>query len=264
MCVTPPLKFPFFFHLPYIYFWFLFCIPALAQTDQIITEPKFPLKKYNYVQGRNYRTSKKPNEQFLPCDDEETERLQVNHLLFKTGPGWWLTASTLKFPRSHFTGSDVMIYPINWEIVLPELIRVLKPGGYVELVEPAGAIQDTGPNMSIWMMRLTVSLQSRDINIKIASQLDSMLEAIGKLDKIEASHHSAPVGWYGKHGDIMLEAIERLFDATKPKLCEDWSMSSPKYDKIVQAASAECRDFKSWLNIHYTFGRKARKNKEIT
>lgn len=51
--------------------------------DQGVVEPKFPLKKYDYVEGRNYDKSKKPNEQFLPCDDEEIERLQVNHLLFK-------------------------------------------------------------------------------------------------------------------------------------------------------------------------------------
>ncbi|KAK4520705.1 uncharacterized protein ATC70_006584 [Mucor velutinosus] len=297
--------------------------------DQGIVEPKFPIKKFDYVEGRNYRQSKKPNDQFLPCDDEEIERLQVNHLLFKSlfitqyfspveaalrsgikvldvsaGPGWWLIDMAKEFPKSHFTGCDEMIYPINtpptnchfrvidiskglpfadntfdfvtqhdalfrysqkdWDTVLPELIRVLKPGGYVELVEPGGVIQDIGPNMSIWMMRLTVSLQTRDITLKIATQLEGMLESIGGLDKIEASHRSAPIGWYGRNGDIMLEAVERLFDAIKPKLCEDWSMSSSKYDKMVQTASSECRDFRSWLNIHYIFGRKAQQNKENT
>lgn len=46
-------------------------------------EPKFPIRKYDYLEGRNYRKSSRPHEQFLPCDDEEIERLQVNHLLFK-------------------------------------------------------------------------------------------------------------------------------------------------------------------------------------
>jgi ubiquinone/menaquinone biosynthesis C-methylase UbiE len=97
------------------------------------------------------------------------------------------------YPKSHFTGLDVMIYPISspptnchfrvtdlqkglpfhdntfdfvtqhdasfrycqkdWDIVVPEMRRVLKPGGYIELLESSGAIQDIGPNMSIWMMR---------------------------------------------------------------------------------------------------------------
>jgi SAM-dependent methyltransferase len=207
-----------------------------------------------------------------------------------------------EYPKSHFTGCDVMIYPINppptnchfrvidvaqglpfaddsfdfvtqhdallrysqkdWEIVLPELIRVCKPGGYVEVIEPAGVVQDIGPNMSIWMMRLTVSLQTRDINMKIASQLQSMIKKIGGLQNIEASHRSAPIGWYGRNGDIMLECMERLFDAIKPKLCEDWSMSTAKYDKVVRTAASECRDFRSWLNIHYVFGQKKKRTEQ--
>lgn len=224
-----------------------------------------------------------------------------------------------EYPKSHFTGSDAMIYPIgspptnshfrvidiskglpfpdntfdyvtqhdalfkycskDWETILPELVRVLKPGGYLELVEPGGVIQDIGPNMSIWMMRckfvsilfsslfksliasnlsiiVTVSLQTRDINLKIAGQLHNMLQELDTLENIEASHRSAPIGWYGRSGDIMLECLERLFDAVKPKICEDWSMTAPKYDKVVQTASAECKDFRSWLNIHYFYGQK--------
>jgi ubiquinone/menaquinone biosynthesis C-methylase UbiE len=234
---------------------------------------------------------------------------------YRAGPGWWLIDMAKEYPKSHFTGSDVMIYPISppptnchlrvidisnglpfldnsfdfvtqhdtlfrysqkdWEIVLPELVRVLKPGGYLELVEPGGAIQDCGPNMSIWMMRcklfvlsllvynpnpnpntVTVSLQTRNINLKIANQLQQMLENLDALENMEASHRSAPIGWYGRNGDIMLECIERLFDAVKNKICEDWSMTVPKYDKVIQSASAECRDFRSWLNIHYFYGKK--------
>ena len=83
-----------------------------------------------------------------------------------------------------------------------------------------------------------------------------MLEEFKEIELIEDSHRSAPIGWYGKTGDIMLECLERLFDAIKPKICEDWSMSPAKYDKLVETASAECRDFRSWTNIHFTVARK--------
>ncbi|KAI8047286.1 S-adenosyl-L-methionine-dependent methyltransferase [Gilbertella persicaria] len=284
------------------------------------TEPKFPLRHQEFIEGRNYRKSKKPNEQFLPCDDEEIERLQINHLMFRSlfaspffspvgdllksgirvldvgaGPAWWLMDMAKEYPQSYFVGVDVMVYPISppvnchlkihdiskglpfpdnsfdfvtqhdalfrycqkdWETILPEIIRVVKPGGYIEFVEPSGVVQDIGPNMSIWMMRLTVSLQTRSINLKIASQLQSMLEAFTEIELLESSHRSAPIGWYGKTGDIMLECMERLFDAIKPKLSEDWSMSPAKYDKMAQTASSECRDFRSWVNIHYAYARK--------
>jgi hypothetical protein len=41
----------------------------------------------------------------------------------------------------------------DWDMLMPEIVRVTKPRGYVELVEAAGVVQDIGPNMSIWMMR---------------------------------------------------------------------------------------------------------------
>lgn len=85
----------------------------------------------------------------------------------------------------------------------------------------------------------------------MATQLVSLLESMEGLTEVHGSHRSTPVGWYGRTGDIALECLERLFEAVKPKVCEDWSMSPAKYDKVIATASAECRDFRSWSNIHY-------------
>lgn len=103
---------------------------------------------------------------------------------------------------------------------------------------------------------VTVSLQTRNIMMKIAPQLHDMLQETGLVTDIEYSHRSLPVGWLGKLGDVALDAMERLFDSMKPRLCEDWSMTKEKYDKMMQTATKECREFQSWTNIHYIYGRK--------
>ncbi|KAI8068760.1 hypothetical protein BDF21DRAFT_439911 [Thamnidium elegans] len=271
---------------------------VLYSEDSRSVEPKFLVKQFDYLEGRNYLQSDRPNESFMPCDDEEFERLQVNYFLFRAGPGWWLMGMANDYPRSHFTGVDLMIYPVtsppknchfrvldmskglpypdntfdmvsqhdtlfrynqeDWDILLPEIIRVTKPGGYVELIENGGVLQDIGPNMSIWSMRLAVSLQTRGINLKIASTLSTLLDDFEELDVIQGSHRSIPVGWYGRTGDIAMDCLDRLFYAVKPKVCEDWSMSPAKYDKVTKAASAECKDFRSWINIHYLVAVKKR------
>lgn len=51
--------------------------------EDALSEPKFGVNQFEYLEGRNYRKSDFPHEQFLPSDDEEIERLQINHLLFK-------------------------------------------------------------------------------------------------------------------------------------------------------------------------------------
>lgn len=93
--------------------------------------------------------------------------------------------------------------------------------------------------------------------MKIAPQLHDMLQETGLVTDVEYSHRSLPIGWLGKLGDVALDAMERLFDSMKPRLCEDWSMTREKYDKMVQTAIRECREFQSWTNVHYIYCRKA-------
>ncbi|KAI7872554.1 S-adenosyl-L-methionine-dependent methyltransferase [Spinellus fusiger] len=293
---------------------------ASQAEEEPVLEPKFNLGQYEYIEGRNYLQAGNPASQLMPCDDEEVERLELTHVLFKllfgkshfapieeqlrkgiqvletgAGPGWWIHEKATEYPNSHFTGVEVMLYPTNppnnthyrivditkglpfpdnyfdyvvqrdsmyhytredWDTVLSEIIRVTKPNGYIELLENSGVLNDIGPNMSVWMMRWTVSLQTRKINPRLGNQLSQLLMTTEKVKDLESSHRSLPIGWLGKLGDTALECYERLFDSVKPRLCEDWSMSTAKYDKLAKAASKECRDFKSWTNVFYVYCQK--------
>ncbi|KAI8141778.1 hypothetical protein BJV82DRAFT_517742, partial [Fennellomyces sp. T-0311] len=231
-----------------------------SDSEEGFVEPRFPISQYEFIEGRNFRQSS-GKAQFLPCDDEESERQQLNYLLFKIGPGYWVKDMAEAYPRSHFTGTDLhdTIFSYTqeeWVVVINELVRVTKPGGYIQLVEMSGIIQDVGPNLSIWLMRVTVSLQTRNIHLKLGPKLHEMLEANSGVVDVIHSHRSVPIGWLGKLGDLGLECLERMFDSLKPRLCDDWSMNLQKYEKVVQGASNECHEFKSWTNIHYAYCRK--------
>ncbi|KAI7859506.1 hypothetical protein BDC45DRAFT_431957, partial [Circinella umbellata] len=231
-----------------------------SDTEDGYIEPKFPISQYEYLEGRNFRYSA-DEPSFLPCDDEENERLQLNYLLFKLGPGFWAKEMAETFPNSHITGIDQTIYPISdtpqdWYKVVNEIVRVTKPGGWIQLVETSGILQDVGPNLSIWLMRVSVSLQTRNIQLKFGPKLHEVLEASHGVTDITYSHRSIPLGWLGKIGDLGLECVERIFGAMKPRMCDDWSISAEKYEKMAQAAAKECREFKSWTNIHYAYCRK--------
>ncbi|CDS10726.1 hypothetical protein LRAMOSA11212 [Lichtheimia ramosa] len=299
----------------------------ISDAEEGYQESKFPTDLYEHLEGRNYCRKPDKKSYFLPCDDEEIDRLEINHLMFrslfgriyfppiedalkegikvlnvKSGPGFWMKEMAQSYPNSHFTGTDIIIYPIShpprnchfhianaarrlpfddntfdfvvqhdavflytqkeWKAAIDELVRVTKPGGWIQLVEPSGILQDIGPSLSIWLMRITVSLQTRDILWKIGPKLHEALESHQDIDHIDYSHRSIPLAWLGKLGDIGWECMERLLDSLKPRLCDDWSMTHAKYDKVVQAAAKECHDFGTWTNIHYVIGRKRSNDKK--
>ncbi|KAG2182283.1 hypothetical protein INT43_007210 [Umbelopsis isabellina] len=142
------------------------------------------------------------------------------------------------------------------EVVVPEMVRVLKPGGWIEFAEGETNIQDAGPKMSTWLMRLNVTLQSRALYSRVGPQLGTCLQTHEQIHNVHASFRSIPLGWLGKVGDIALEALARLFESLRPKMCEDWDMEPFKYDLLTRSALMECKEFRSWTNYYYCFGQK--------
>jgi len=124
-------------------------------------------------------------------------------------------------------------------------------------VEGETNVQDAGPKMSTWLMRLNVTLQSRKIHSKVGRQLGNYLRSHSSMQNAYASFRSVPIGWLGKLGDIAMEAHARLFESLRPRMCEDWDMEPFKYDLMTKSALCECREFRSWTNYYYSVGQKS-------
>ncbi|KAI8328016.1 S-adenosyl-L-methionine-dependent methyltransferase [Chlamydoabsidia padenii] len=284
-------------------------------SDDMSTEAKFPKLGYEYLHGRQYKQQSGVTH-ILPCDDEETERQEVLHLLHKylfgtylnapvgdilkqggrvlqicCGPAYWTKEVAKVYPNSEFFGIDDVIYPITsppnnchfqiidstkdlpfedntfdlvvqhearfkhtkevWEKVVREAIRVTKPGGYLEF-----KVNDIGPSLSLWLMRLSVLMQTRHMINKIGLELEELFVDTNQVTIYESIHRSAPLGWLGRVGDLVLDCLQRVSDALKPRLCEDWSMSITKYDAHFKTVLPECQEFKSWSNFYCVVSQK--------
>lgn len=140
------------------------------------------------------------------------------------------------------------------------------------LVESGPEINDIGPNFSLWLMRgkyrrvfshpqltsftVSVSVQTRKLVNRIGEELEDLFINTNMVTISEATHRSAPIGWLGRVGDLMLDCVQRFSDSLKPRLCEDWSMPVDKYDDKFKYALAECQEFKSWTNFYCVVARK--------
>ncbi|CAG8562722.1 1180_t:CDS:2 [Funneliformis mosseae] len=163
--------------------------------DQEIIHKKRDVEIYNYIDKRKYCAS-----YVLPLDDDEIDRLTLQHYIFQNiwksnfsspvdflleigskvldvgcGPGVWSLEMANKYPKSSFTGIDIVatfpqtIKPENtnfivgnlkrlpfednsfdfvymrlimfaltisdWPEAIKELIRVCKPNGWIEIME---------------------------------------------------------------------------------------------------------------------------------
>nr|CAG8622303.1 7920_t:CDS:2 [Entrophospora candida] len=184
--------------------------------------------RFRYINGRRYHNDKN-SKYFLPNDDEEVDRLQTQHFLFRhiwegnfsspmdhlfeeggvsvldigCGPGAWVLNMSIDYPKSTFVGIDISpifpseIKPKNltfltcnlldglpfhdenfdyihvrflmtaftedeWkDKVIPELMRVVKRNGWVELMD-GEAFEST--------------LISNNINPKLKDLLSILLE----------------------------------------------------------------------------------------
>lgn len=103
---------------------------------------------------------------------------------------------------------------------------------------------------------VSVSVQTRKMVNRIGEELEDLFINTNMVTITESTHRSAPIGWLGRVGDLMLDCVQRFSDSLKPRLCEDWSMPVDKYDDKFKYALAECQEFKSWTNFYCVVARK--------
>ncbi|CAI2176681.1 11493_t:CDS:2 [Funneliformis geosporum] len=122
----------------------------------------------------------------------------------------------LPFPDNEFdfVHQDTMISVLQknqWEFVLPELVRVTKPGGYIELTETIRMFNSYGPIMQKIFKSFNSFLlkQGVDLNV-IINDLETMLGSQQNITKVCRDERTYIVGPNG--GKIGLACHENLVD----------------------------------------------------
>ncbi|KAJ3130542.1 hypothetical protein HK098_000107 [Nowakowskiella sp. JEL0407] len=138
----------------------------------------------------------------------------------------------------------------KWDYVMNELVRVLKPGGYLELVEPDPLPLQMGPNYSKLCNSLNEAMSNRGLHIKIAYELAPKALATGKLKLVRETACSFPIGWGGQVGQLHLLNTQQSTQSLKPFLSKSFGMTSEEYDKLVTDAMAECAVTQPYYNAY--------------
>ncbi|GES79223.1 S-adenosyl-L-methionine-dependent methyltransferase [Rhizophagus clarus] len=169
-----------------------------------------------------------------------------------------------EFDFTHAELMSLMFTPNQWDFVLSELIRVTKPGGYIEIADRCCGHVGRGPIFRKLIDAVWASFSKRDIDVKLINNLDSIFELhpnIGKVHRIEKNFIIGPNG--GKVGLIYQDiVISHLNSEIAGKvISEEIGIFNEEYKDMVEELVEEFKRT-SAESVHVRFWTQKQLSKE--
>ncbi|KAI8145788.1 hypothetical protein BJV82DRAFT_511228 [Fennellomyces sp. T-0311] len=145
--------------------------------------------------------------------------------------------------------------------VIREMHRLLKPGGWLEMVEYDPIPKRAGPLFTKLTDTLIAFLKSRHKYLITGPKLRRFLKE-GNFQEIQYDYASIPVCWGGYVGKHMYENILTGMRYVGPLIYKELfnteaEFDEAEYDEFVDKAFDECVQYQTFLNVHWAYGKKA-------
>ncbi|CAG8742785.1 32751_t:CDS:2, partial [Racocetra persica] len=146
------------------------------------------------------------------------------------------------------------------EKVIPEIVRVTKPGGWIEFMESDIQYFNEGPTTVRLSNALTSFMNSKGISDPLNSYIPKIMEDNEKIQKgIQTEEKTCFLGkWAGDLGKMAVEDIANGWTAIKAPLSKAMKLKSQEYDELVATFSKEVEQnrtsFKTWRFVAQKIG----------
>ncbi|CAG8547593.1 24942_t:CDS:2 [Gigaspora rosea] len=267
--------------------------------------------EFRYVDGRRFHNVKE-SVYTLPNDEEESDRLHLQHFLLRYiwqsnffAPVEHILSKPdskildVGYPSTNIVGLDISphqpthIKPKNfsfvkanvleglpfddntfdfvfqrylvsgypkekWPYVMNELVRVLKPGGFLELCE-FSYLFDAGPaDQRLWFAAAKVC-EERGVDWNTYEKLGEYAQNQGQLENINKEvkqiYHGVKSNDIGL-SKVAINNMTYLYESLKPTLTRALKISDHEYDELVKASKDELFEFDTYYHIVRIYARK--------
>ena len=139
----------------------------------------------------------------------------------------------------------------SWQLVVRELIRVTRPGGWLELVEGADQYKRVGPALQQWLMWVQALGQQLGFDGQVIRHLDYLLRQEG-LNQVQQQEVRVPVGtWGGRIGTMLGKDMQASLAGLTGPLCQRLELSTESVSRVLLALPREWDQYRT----EYTFYR---------
>ncbi|CAG8591362.1 13656_t:CDS:2 [Ambispora leptoticha] len=141
-----------------------------------------------------------------------------------------------KFMLVAFTGTQ-------WEEkVIPEMIRLTRPGGWIEMLEA-----DTGASDGTITRRIQKA--TKGMNLTIGKEIPRILENTNAFSEIRNQHKIVNLGIkYGKSLEESLKFYVRGLSSIKGFMTTSMNVMPEHYDALVETVSIEAEKYSTYFN----------------
>lgn len=148
---------------------------------------------------------------------------------------------------------------VAWRDVVADLVRVTRPGGWVELVEIGEDVTRQGPATSelVGCLNRLAAARGLDSDGRIVSRLEELLAEAG-LDDVTARRVELPVGeWGGRPGSFLASDMRAMFTRLSPAFEGRFSIPQERSMELIRAALLECEEAHSSAVFVCAWGRRS-------
>ncbi|KAI8804603.1 S-adenosyl-L-methionine-dependent methyltransferase [Cladochytrium replicatum] len=147
----------------------------------------------------------------------------------------------------------------SWPDVIKELLRVLKPGGTLDVTEMDIAprfLETPGQNALDYIQIMTKLFSARGVNISMANDLRRYVDESEGVENVETARRCAPWGWEGQFSQLWIENGRMGASGLAQYASMALGKSTEEWNDFVEKYLQEFVEGKAYTNIFRVYGKK--------
>ncbi|RIA99018.1 S-adenosyl-L-methionine-dependent methyltransferase [Glomus cerebriforme] len=162
------------------------------------------------------------------------------------------------FDYVHCRNANMDFSTFQWkDQIIPEMIRITKPDGFVEHCEVDEHHVNEGPIMRKITDSITNYNVSREIDGMIGEKLDEILLKTGLLYNIHHQQKYSPLGnWGGEYGKMAIDIFAAKCRTLRNQLAEEMKITPQEFDEKIENCLIEAENTRTYLKSHRIYAQK--------
>jgi ubiquinone/menaquinone biosynthesis C-methylase UbiE len=144
----------------------------------------------------------------------------------------------------------------HWPMVIQDLVRVTRPGGWIEIVEVDPLFKRPGPSTKRMLDLIVAACNTRNIDLTVAHRLETLMREAG-LIQVTSHVISIPIGdWGGRLGTMARTDFAAGNQTIMPLVVSATGTSAEEYQRLANAWLLECEQYQSFCNFHALYAQR--------